>query len=177
MTRVLDGTGAVIEPYGGVAIGNVSDASLPRCPKVGPCEADYTLVAVLADPGAGPVTLTWTAQAGSRFPEDKAPPDATLTIAADEPLPVAADTMRFASAEAGSLSLGAAQPYVERSFTVTMPATEPSRALVSGLVLVAATGANRKSYTCRRCRWASPRAERQSSRRQARPPSPSPSCR
>ena len=126
VTRVLDGTGAMIEPYGGVAIGNVSEASLPRCPRSARARPTTPWSRSWPDLGCWAGDHDLDRPGGQPVPGvDKAPPDATLTIDADEPVPVAADTMRFASAEAGSLSLGAAQPYVERSFTVTMPATEP----------------------------------------------------
>ena len=51
-------------------IGGAHEVRLPTCPEVGPCEADYTLIALLADPEAGRLTINWDADAGSRFAED-----------------------------------------------------------------------------------------------------------
>jgi hypothetical protein len=135
--RVVDGTGQVVSTEVDAPIGGAREARLPTCPETGPCAADYTLIALLADPEAGPVTVTWDADAGGRYANDKAPAGATITLDVDPPVPVVADDMRFASASVDDLSLGAASPYLRRSFRAAMPATDPSRPLASGMVLVA----------------------------------------
>ena len=139
VTRVVDGEGSIVAPNADQPVGGISEARLPECPKAGPCEADYTVVAVLADPAAAPVTVTWTANVGSRFAQDKAPPDATISVAGDPPEPVAADAMRFASASADDLGMGAADPFRRRSFRFAMPGSDPSRPLASGILLLART--------------------------------------
>jgi hypothetical protein len=135
--RVVDGSGEVISSGIDALIDLARETRLPACPESGPCEADYTLIALLADPDAGPITITWDADAGSRFANDKAPAGATISLEADAPIPVAADELRFASASVANLSLDAASPFLRRSFRVAMPATDPSRPLASGLVLMA----------------------------------------